>query len=272
MTFMVVLPLNGRAAPASTAAEAGLSRDSPDGRRIERDSASLRFPLQGEAVALADRRVVTHGRGPFCAKSNDFSVIWTHLPLSFCSNARQPNTLRRCWIRRRSKFRDHLQDVSEEISRNGDFGHLKRDKAATARRALARSRESRRLFFARADRQRLGLRREVDFLPNHPKNFASSRAGQSQKPDALAIVAKRVCEACQTAESSESDRTRSKHPFRAEAREYHLQEYQYSYCLATAALASSRTSLRDHGFEVNRTPPGRTMFETGLPDVTRTST
>ena len=46
-----------------------------------------------------------------------------------------------------------------------------------------------------------------------PKNFASSRAGQSQKPDALAIVAKRVCEACQTAESSESDRTRSKHPF-----------------------------------------------------------
>src|SRR3984893_17076187 len=99
-----------------------------------------------------------------------------------------------------------------------------------------------------------------------PKNFASSRAGKTQKPDALAIVAKRVCEACQTAESSESDRTRSKHPFRAEAREYHF------YCLATAALASSRTSLRDHGFEVNRTPPGRTMFETGLPDVTRTST
>jgi hypothetical protein len=62
------------------------------------------------------------------------------------------------------------------------------------------------------------------------------------------------------------------HPFRAEAREYHLQEYQYSYCSATAALASSRTSLGDHGFEVNRTPPGRTMFETGLPDVTRTST
>jgi hypothetical protein len=115
-------------------------------------------------------------------------------------------------------------------------------------------------------------RREVDFLLNHPKNFTSSRAGQSQKPDALAKVAKRVCEACQTAKSSESDRTRSKHPFRAEAREYHLQEYQYSYCLATAALASSRTSLRDHGFEVNRTPPGRTMFETGLPDVTRTST
>jgi hypothetical protein len=47
---------------------------------------------------------------------------------------------------------------------------------------------------------------------------------------------------------------------------------KYSYCSATAALASSRTSLRDHGFEVNRTPPGRTMFETGLPDVTRTST
>ncbi len=34
-----------------------------------------------------------------------------------------------------------------------------------------------------------------------------------EKPDALALVAKRVCEACQTAESSESDRTRSKHLF-----------------------------------------------------------
>jgi hypothetical protein len=41
---------------------------------------------------------------------------------------------------------------------------------------------------------------------------------------------------------------------------------------ATAVLAISRTSLRDHGFEVNRTPSGRTAFETGLPDVTRTST
>ena len=46
----------------------------------------------------------------------------------------------------------------------------------------------------------------------------------------------------------------------------------FRYCSATAALARSRTSLRDHGFEVNRTPSGRTMFETGLPDVTRTST
>jgi hypothetical protein len=36
-----------------------LNRDTPDGRRIERNSASIRFPLQGEAVALADRRVVT---------------------------------------------------------------------------------------------------------------------------------------------------------------------------------------------------------------------
>jgi len=31
--------------------------------------------LQGEAVALSDSRVVTHGRGPFCAKINDFSVV-----------------------------------------------------------------------------------------------------------------------------------------------------------------------------------------------------
>jgi hypothetical protein len=38
------------------------NRDSPDGRRIERNSASTWFPLQGEAVALADRRVVTHRR------------------------------------------------------------------------------------------------------------------------------------------------------------------------------------------------------------------
>jgi len=46
----------------------------------------------------------------------------------------------------------------------------------------------------------------------------------------------------------------------------------FRYCSATAALASLRTSLCDHGFEVNRTPSGRTMFEAGLPDVTRTST
>ena len=56
------------------------------------------------------------------------------------------------------------------------------------------------------------------------------------KPDAGAILAKRVCEACHTAESSESDTSRSKHPFRAEAHEYHLQEYQYSYCSATGLL------------------------------------
>ena len=31
-----------------------MNRDSPDGRRIERNSASIRFPLQGEAVALAE--------------------------------------------------------------------------------------------------------------------------------------------------------------------------------------------------------------------------
>jgi hypothetical protein len=32
-----------------------ISRDSPDGRRTERKSASFWFRLQGEAVALADR-------------------------------------------------------------------------------------------------------------------------------------------------------------------------------------------------------------------------
>lgn len=39
-----------------------MNRDSPDGRRIERNSASIRFPLQGETVALADRRAITHRR------------------------------------------------------------------------------------------------------------------------------------------------------------------------------------------------------------------
>jgi len=72
--------------------------------------------LQGEAVALADRRVVIHGRGRFCAKSNDFSVIWTHLSLSFCSNARQPNALRWCGIRRRPQFRDQPQDVAFQMA------------------------------------------------------------------------------------------------------------------------------------------------------------
>jgi hypothetical protein len=46
----------------------------------------------------------------------------------------------------------------------------------------------------------------------------------------------------------------------------------FRYRSATAALASLKTSLRDHGFEVNRTPSGRTVFDTGLPDVIRTST
>jgi hypothetical protein len=60
-----------------------MNRDSPGGRRIERNSAFIWFPLQGEAVALADRRVVTHGRGPFCAKITDFpSSGRTSQPLS----------------------------------------------------------------------------------------------------------------------------------------------------------------------------------------------
>jgi hypothetical protein len=33
-----------------------MNRDSPDGRRVERNSASIWFPLQGEAVALSVAR------------------------------------------------------------------------------------------------------------------------------------------------------------------------------------------------------------------------
>ena len=33
-----------------------MNRDSPDGRRIERNPASIWFPLQGEAVALSVAR------------------------------------------------------------------------------------------------------------------------------------------------------------------------------------------------------------------------
>src|SRR3984893_14677348 len=65
------------------------------------------------------------------------SVIWTHASHEFVSNPSQSNTLRRCWIRRRSKFRDHLQDVSEEISRNGDLGHLEGDITAVVHHLCA---------------------------------------------------------------------------------------------------------------------------------------
>jgi hypothetical protein len=62
------------------------ARCPPDGRRVERNSASIRFPLQGEAVALADRRVVTHGRGPFCAKIADLSYSTFRRPPSSTSS------------------------------------------------------------------------------------------------------------------------------------------------------------------------------------------
>jgi hypothetical protein len=59
------------------------NRDSPDGRRIERNSASSRFPLQGEAVALADRWVVTHGRGRSVQNSLIFPSSGRTSPLVF---------------------------------------------------------------------------------------------------------------------------------------------------------------------------------------------
>jgi hypothetical protein len=68
----------------------------------QRESTSIRFPLQGEALLLQTGGFVTGGRVSFRAKSNDIFVIWKHLPDSFCSNPRQPKALRRRGIRRRS--------------------------------------------------------------------------------------------------------------------------------------------------------------------------
>lgn len=42
-------------------------------------------------------------------------------------DASQPNASRRRWIRWRSKFGNQPQNVAEQIARNGDLGHLKRD-------------------------------------------------------------------------------------------------------------------------------------------------
>ena len=39
---------------------------------------------------------------------------------------------RGCWIRRRPQFRDQPQDVGEQISRDGDLGHLERDVTTVA--------------------------------------------------------------------------------------------------------------------------------------------
>jgi hypothetical protein len=55
--------------------EDAMNRDSPDGRRVERNSASIWFPLQGEVVALADRRVVKRRldqRGAKQDRADDF--------------------------------------------------------------------------------------------------------------------------------------------------------------------------------------------------------
>jgi hypothetical protein len=55
----------------------------PDGRRVGHNSAFIRFPSQGETVAPADWRVVTHDRGPFCAKSLIFPSTGRTSPLIF---------------------------------------------------------------------------------------------------------------------------------------------------------------------------------------------
>ena len=45
-----------------------------------------------------------------------FFVIETHLSRRFQSDARHPNALRRLCNRWRPKFRNHPQDIGEEIS------------------------------------------------------------------------------------------------------------------------------------------------------------
>jgi len=61
-----------------------------------------------------------------------FPVIATHFSRKFGSNARHTNGSRgrRDW--RRSQFRDHPQDIGEQISRNRDLHHLEGDVAPVA--------------------------------------------------------------------------------------------------------------------------------------------
>ncbi len=58
-------------------------------------------------------------------------LIKTHLSREFGSNAWKIGCSSRC-NGRGPEFRDHSQDVGEEIFGNGDFSHLKRDIAAMA--------------------------------------------------------------------------------------------------------------------------------------------
>ena len=47
-----------------------------------------------------------------------------HLSCRFLSDTRHPNALRRRYNRWRPQFRDHAQDVGEEIFGNGNLRHL----------------------------------------------------------------------------------------------------------------------------------------------------
>ncbi len=80
-------------------------------------------------VADALLRVSALGGAP---KSDESSVIKTHLCRGFARERVTPNALRCRSARRRSQFGDQPQDVGEEVSRDRDLGHLERDIAAVA--------------------------------------------------------------------------------------------------------------------------------------------
>ena len=56
----------------------------------------------------------------------------THLSRGFRWNSSQPVRSCRHWIGRRPKFGDQPQDVGEELSRDGDLGHLEGDIVAVS--------------------------------------------------------------------------------------------------------------------------------------------
>jgi hypothetical protein len=80
-----------------------------------------------DKMAGPNRRAERLPGGPMRLRGSKgvvFFVIEAHLSRRFRSDSRYPNALRSRCDGRRPQFRDHEQDVGEEIFWNGDLGHL----------------------------------------------------------------------------------------------------------------------------------------------------
>jgi hypothetical protein len=84
---------------------------------------------QGRTIAVMLRHTQAADIGAPSAGNAGFVVIQTHLSLGL--NAKQSSASRRYGCRW-PQFRDQPQDIGEQISRDGDLGHLECDVAAVA--------------------------------------------------------------------------------------------------------------------------------------------